>query len=120
MPLGWVLVVRVVVRVPVIGLVDEVSETRAGCLCVPRRRDIRPGLRVVVVVFAERVRAMVGGTDLGVWVKSLIGVAVVFVELFDRGILYVKMLWTGKKQYHLPYIRLISFDKRATGYQLTP
>lgn len=58
MPFGWVLVVRVVVRVPVMGFVEEVSETRAGCLCVPRRRDMRPGLRAVVVVFAERVRAM--------------------------------------------------------------
>jgi len=54
-------VVFVVVRVPVMGFVEEVSETRAGVLWVPRRREMRLGLRavVVVVVFAERVRAMV-------------------------------------------------------------
>jgi hypothetical protein len=53
---AFVFVVRVVVRVPVMGFVDVVSETFAGGLRVPRRRDIRLGLLAVVV--ARVVRAI--------------------------------------------------------------
>ena len=44
----------------------EDSDTRAGCLWVPRRRDMRLGLRAVVVVVA-RVRAILFNSEAVVW-----------------------------------------------------
>lgn len=69
MPPGCVVVFLVVVVLPVMGLVEVDSVTRAFCVVfLPARRDKRPGLRPVEVVGAVvvRVRAM-RGYEGSVW-----------------------------------------------------
>lgn len=85
-PCLCVVVFRVVVVLPVMGLVEVVSVTRAGCCFLrPPRRERRPGLRPVVVVGVAvvRWRTMVGRLcvcDMYEFVVSVVYMLLGFVE----------------------------------------